>query len=462
MTCLQGRRIAGRNGAMLLVLLLTVVLAGVLVIVMQGKQLHAGENDGTRGAKASKQKRLDLPLALRNITREGCCGGLSAMKGLCFTDPAACNSTTYPFRSKEEGDKFAPWEPTKGQEYAHQKRCERANFHLRPPTRWCSSNAASTGSTGSNSSSENEPAPLHPFGCSRYSMTGGSGPYDRAVIFPEGKLIFCGIPKVSTSEWFKFLRFTAGATDYLSMAHYKPDFNRLRLDGMRPETQKELWDSRTWTRAVFIRDPAQRLLSAYLDKIAGGGNNVSFAEFVDVIANPEITGHSSGMKTGPIQTGLSWFTDPHWRPQAWSCNMSEDLPHIDYVGTLDRSAFHTKNLLERVGLWDSYGKHYRVYNGSHSSTNPHGIHPPALHESRIGFMQDGSTGKSGHHRNAQQKIDRYYSPELMEKVRQLYWMDFELWDAVQQSDGAVRGVDIAEKLKKECDAREIAKETEVI
>ena len=459
MICLKGKGIAGRKGMVLLLLLVTVVLAGVLLTGLQGKELLVGLNDGTKGIKAIKEARL--PLALRNITREGCCGGMSAMNGLCFTDPAVCSSTIHPFRSKEEGEKFAPWDPSKGQQYAHQKRCERANFHLRPPTRWCSRNTASTGSTGSNSS-ENEPAPLHPFGCSRYSMMGGSGPYDRVVLFPEGKLLFCGIPKVSTSEWFKFLRFTAGATDYLSMPHYKPDFMRLQLDRMRPDTQKEVWDSSSWTRAVFIRDPAQRLLSAYLDKIAGFGSSMSFADFVDVIASPKITGHSSGMKTGPIQTGLTWFTDPHWRPQAWSCNISEDLPHIDYVGTLDRSASHTKDLLERVGLWDSYGKHYRIYNGSHSNTNSLAIRPPELHESRIGFMQEGSAGRSGHHRNAQQKIDRYYSPALMEKVRQLYWMDFALWDAVQQAGSAVRGVDIVGKLRKECDASEIAKETEVI
>ena len=43
-------------------------------------------------------------------------------------------------------------------------------------------------------------------------------------------------------------------------------------------------------------------------------------------------------------------------------------------------------------------------------------------------------------------------PELMAKVRKLYWMDFALWDALKEAEkeGKTHGRDIARKLNPEC------------
>ena len=49
-------------------------------------------------------------------------------------------------------------------------------------------------------------------------------------------------------------------------------------------------------------------------------------------------------------------------------------------------------------------------------------------------------------------MKEYYTPELLEKVKKLYWMDFVLWNAVQeaQEEGKVRGEDIAPILSPLC------------
>jgi hypothetical protein len=57
------------------------------------------------------------------------------------------------------------------------------------------------------------------------------------------------------------------------------------------------------------------------------------------------------------------------------------------------------------------------------------------------------------HNSWTKKMKEFYTPELLEKVKKLYWMDFVLWDAVvqkAQEDGKVRGEDIAPILSPLC------------
>lgn len=57
-----------------------------------------------------------------------------------------------------------------------------------------------------------------------------------------------------------------------------------------------------------------------------------------------------------------------------------------------------------------------------------------------------------HSHNSWTKMKGYYTPELLGKVKKLYWMDFALWNAVQeaQEEGKVRGEDIAPILSPLC------------
>lgn len=70
----------------------------------------------------------------------------------------------------------------------------------------------------------------------------------------------------------------------------------------------------------------------------------------------------------------------------------------------------------------------------------------------LDFQQQTSKDIVRHSQGAQKKLDEYYTPELLDKVKKLYWMDFRLWDALQQAsrEGIVRGKDIARKLNPEC------------
>jgi hypothetical protein len=56
-----------------------------------------------------------------------------------------------------------------------------------------------------------------------------------------------------------------------SIPHFKVDTGSVfRMGSLSLETAGELLSDPTWTTAMFVRDPAERLLSAYyFDKVAG-------------------------------------------------------------------------------------------------------------------------------------------------------------------------------------------------
>ena len=71
--------------------------------------------------------------------------------------------------------------------------------------------------------------------------------------------------------------------------------------------------------------------------------------------------------------------------------LAENMPHFDYIGSLDNAAHHTKTLLEKVNMWDSHGKHYHVMErgemkGSDAATWP----PLPGAQAIVGFQQQGA------------------------------------------------------------------------
>ncbi|KAL7526221.1 hypothetical protein ACHAWF_001686 [Thalassiosira exigua] len=109
-------------------------------------------------------------------------------------------------------------------------------------------------------------AKLPPPGCSLIKEGGESGSYRNLYLFPRAKLTFCGIYKNGSTEWLKFLRFTLGAKDFQDEPHHKPDVQYFMFDKFSRKTQMEVLNDPSWTFAAIMRNPAERLLSLYLDK----------------------------------------------------------------------------------------------------------------------------------------------------------------------------------------------------
>jgi hypothetical protein len=95
------------------------------------------------------------------------------------------------------------------------------------------------------------------------------------IIVPEYKLAFFSVPKVACTT-FKFLfRKMKGIEDwdnqdYQLILPHNPRHNNLKyLWDYSLEEANEIMTSPEWTRAIFIREPKRRFLSAFLDKAIG-------------------------------------------------------------------------------------------------------------------------------------------------------------------------------------------------
>lgn len=149
---------------------------------------------------------------------------------------------------------------------------------------------------------------------------------------------------------------------------------------------EEVLTSSAYRRFTVVRDPASRVLSAYLEKIGQAlkqsepivaalglpASDITFRQFLDVI----------GEQTSREQ-------DPHWRRQAdhlgWGIVDYDDAIHLE---ELDAS-------------WDRVGE------------------LTGITDLRETFYCKNSTGASG-------KVDDYYTPELRAKVRDIYARDYEM------------------------------------
>jgi hypothetical protein len=128
-----------------------------------------------------------------------------------------------------------------------------------------------------------------------------------------------------------------------------------------------------WTRALFVRDPKERTLSAYLDKGARNQGNYVTRHCCpkekiakDVLgANFTTCGErASASFLGFLQVVKEQCCcDPHWKPQSKRID-GAFRPFVNFVGHFDRVQDETRRLLTetsiRLGrgeddLWDQFG-----------------------------------------------------------------------------------------------------------
>eukprot|EP01083_Nonionella_stella_P248263 859751_1 len=162
--------------------------------------------------------------------------------------------------------------------------------------------------------------------------------------------------------------------------------------------------------------------------------------------------------------GLNWCSDPHWRPQVYSCGLSERLDRFQFIGNLENAADLTRELLGHVGLWESHGKHFisggkrqdgKIMKNSMCNVMSH----PINYTTNVGFQQrdevsDSSAANTvyGHSKGSKSKMEEYFTPELLKKVQEeLYAEDYKLWKLVSANIKELsKGKELASHLSSDC------------
>lgn len=347
-------------------------------------------------------------------------GGRCACETTCHTPQANEVNSTWPWKNQSQREFFHP-RNTKTLTHHQMKKCKKdRKRETYAPRYTCEAGKQQT----------------------RLPCAAFMDAFYHFMFIPEAKLIFCGVPKVGFSEWLKFFRYTWGARDYLSHPHLKRDREEFLVGSLSIEKAEELLNDPSWTRAVFFRDPAERLLSAYLDKIVGEGytkkefniknpDMLSFPDFVDLVTE-------KGRDCSSTH-GLHPCTNPHWKPQTMICGLDHLLPNFNFIGNFGHIAEHTKFLLQRVGFWDNYGATFRDARNQESKakTNKKCMVAAPINGANntfFGFNQGGPSKAVVHATGSSGKLDKYYTPELLAKVREAYALDYAIWDDIKLRD----------------------------
>ena len=233
------------------------------------------------------------------------------------------------------------------------------------------------------------------------------GTWDGApIVIPEYKLLFFSIPKVGCTVFKQLFRRIAGCQDWRQTRGglpHDPTVNDLKyLYHYSKEDAFHILTSEEWTRAIFVRDPKARVLSAYLNKAL-----TKKARYITTHCCPQ------RKKCGRIaMENLTGFLqvvrscrDPHWAPQSKRME-GRYWPYIDFVGHIESAAEDTKALLEQLGAWREYG---------FSGWGKDGTEPIFA-----------STGTVRHSTGASDKLREYYDEETERMVEDLYAED--LWN----------------------------------
>ena len=236
--------------------------------------------------------------------------------------------------------------------------------------------------------------------------------YGSAVVIPSHKFIFIPIPKVGSTVWYKLLRRMTGVQVWpsdLGPLPQNPDVNGLTYLADYSRTQAtDMWTSPAWTKAMMVRDPKERLLSAYLDKVkhsytgalvhgtccpdtnscAKDHRNMTLPQFVNLLVAREC-----------------WNTGDHWNLQSERMERKY-WPHVTTVLHLDHAAADARRLLEQVGAWEAFGATGWGPDGKDSIFSP--------------------SVTTRHVTNASTLVDQYYdSPALVKQVESLFVKDYK-------------------------------------
>ena len=372
-------------------------------------------------------------------------GGVCDCVSTCHTPAANAIRSTWPWPNQRIRQDFYGTPRTTDEErqfITYQYQCIQQRWERRPTFHYHNdSNACSVVLDHPNVRKTTGSSKTGPFQLSCPTHAAG---LHHLYFIPEAKLIFCGIPKVGITEWIKFFRFTWGAGDYLSLPHSKADRGEFFVSKLPLEKAQELFLDATWTKAVFFRDPAERLLSAYLDKVVKNGFTqkyfhigsledtarpiLTFEEFVHLVTYNNTTDIND-------KRGTHYRVDPHWRPQLFTCGLDSLLPMFNFVGNFNYLPQHSKLLLERVQMWKEYGMLYH----DHGKGSVCWMRPRSNNGSEplVGFNQRPPTRNRQalqHETGSKTKMEEYYTPELHAKVRAAYAVDYAVWDEIQHRD----------------------------
>jgi len=268
------------------------------------------------------------------------------------------------------------------------------------------------------------------------------------IIVEKYKLMYFPIPKNACTTFKQLCRRMMGYEDWQTGQEHNPRWNGLKYLGHFPKhKQIEMMTSPEWTRAIFVRDPLERILSAYMEKgLDWAGGDVSGAHVkqkccsLTTKGRPFSSDHGDlnitackewpfvpyenplTIKSFPFEKFVKNFMrqcpDPHWRAQSEILSSPANYKFINFVGHFENKKEDTHALLKKIGAFEEFGA-----SGWGNITIQLGGKKPKNITKSLGIFE---TSFTAHQTGSSKKVDRFYTDELRKLVYDFYRKDYDM------------------------------------
>jgi hypothetical protein len=229
------------------------------------------------------------------------------------------------------------------------------------------------------------------------------------VVIESHKLIFFTVQKAGCTVFKQLFRRMMGKKDWKSRrnpADVKTNGLKYLFDYSIAEAT-ELMNSPDYTRAIFVRDPKEKFLSAFLDKAMRHKGQYM---------KEHCCGSGRGGKAcvEKVRTFQGFIEktreckDSHWGPQSERMEATY-FPLLDFVGHLESAEEDARELLKRVGAWEEFGK---TGWGVHHNESIFQSTSAVRHSTSNGTMESKS------------RLPLYYTPELEAEIEERLSQDY--------------------------------------
>lgn len=180
-------------------------------------------------------------------------------------------------------------------------------------------------------------------------------------IFVEDKykLLYCQVPKAGCSNWKRTLMVLAGkASNTQSIKHDTVHYGQhlKKLDSF--DQQGIMHRLQTYTKVIFVREPLERMVSAYRDKFENPNNYYHSLFGKPIISKYRVNPSKAALKTGNGVTFKEFVQylldvhrpvgmDIHWEQANQLCNPC--LIDYDFIGKFENMEEESNFLLRLSG-----------------------------------------------------------------------------------------------------------------
>jgi hypothetical protein len=269
------------------------------------------------------------------------------------------------------------------------------------------------------------------------------GGWDGApIVVEEYKLLVYTQPKVASTTLKQLFRRMMHLEDWALHKEpylpHDPNHNGLRyLYHYPPSHVASIMTSPHWTRAIFVRDPKERFLSAYLDKAVRKNGTYVQRHCCSSSRNITTTSNCSDRASQSLFGFLKVIDhpdggcccDPHWKRQSSRVKPSDHWTYINFVGHFETLAMDTKRLLLQLKNHNNPRPEEKEKEGQHEvelddqAWRSYGASGWGVHGNESIFAKN--TGVK-HETKAYGKLQRYYNSPLVERlVEDFYREDYD-------------------------------------